>query len=326
MIRWPFLPLLLLLSLNAAAQPLRVMTYNALSFGSNEDGSRVAALKTVVDSLAPDILCVQEIEGPDGFFAFNDNISGPRGLAAGGFTDNDAIYFKASRLEYIDSRVISTVPETHVYILHVRGTNDTVDIVNVRLREGSTSADRDARSAACSAIRDDLSHLPSHRHHIILGTFGIRNAQEPGFLALTAAAMPGSSYDPAGSVAWSTDNASALLHTSSTRTTSLDDGGSTEGMTVRSDMILLSVPLNARYVAGSYRAVGQDGAHFGRSLIDGANGVVSAKLAGALHTASDHLPVVVELEFGSSGVERGDESRAVNLTTLQRTAQLVGQR
>jgi hypothetical protein len=68
----------------------------------------------------------------------------------------------------------------------------------------------------------------------------------------------------------------------------------------RFDFILTSLPLlqesnNLRYVANSYKALGQDGNRFNGSLISPSNTSLPANVISALYNMSDHLPVTLKL-------------------------------
>ena len=52
-----------------------------------------------------------------------------------------------------------------------------------------------------------------------------------------------------------------------------------------------------QYVEGTYWAVGNDGNHFNDAINDGNNNSVSEEIADALHDASDHLPVYMDVWF-----------------------------
>ena len=82
--------------------------------------------------------------------------------------------------------------------------------------------------------------------------------------------------------------------TQSTRTDNLGDGGATGGLDDRFDFILFSDHFTAKdpdlkYMDGSYKVIGNDGAHFNTSIIDGSNGSVPDSIAEAIHIASDCL-------------------------------------
>jgi hypothetical protein len=97
--------------------------------------------------------------------------------------------------------------------------------------------------------------------------------------------------------------------TQSTRVVAID-GGSTGGMDDRFDMILFSDDMQAgtngaKYVPGTYRAVGQDGLRLNSSLIDPVNNSEPSNVINALYYMSDHLPVYMEVAVGGNlGVDQ----------------------
>ena len=52
-----------------------------------------------------------------------------------------------------------------------------------------------------------------------------------------------------------------------------------------------------KYIENSYVTYGNDGNHFNDAINSGSNAVVSNDIADALHDASDHLPVYMDLWF-----------------------------
>jgi len=304
--------LLLVLAGTLYAQSIRVMTYNVLQFGEEEEDARIAALRTVIDAAEPDIICAQEIQGPSGYFAFHSKITGPGGYMSAGFIDgpddnDDELFYRESKVTMLGMQEIEIEPRpAHVYTVHALGTSDTIHIVVVHLQAGASEADVATRTEACRQIRRVLDTLPLHHHRIVAGDLNMFSSSEEGYQILTIVgiAEAGEVADPINRPGrWSNDSTFADLHTHSTRADSLDDGGGNGGMVNRFDQILVSPRLLPYLVQESYEAIGQDGEHFGRSLLDGLNGVVSQELAQALYTASDHLPVVVSLELATSGVE-----------------------
>jgi hypothetical protein len=52
-----------------------------------------------------------------------------------------------------------------------------------------------------------------------------------------------------------------------------------------------------RYVENSYTSVGNDGAHFNQSILEGSNSSVPSAVLGALYEMSDHLPVTADIRI-----------------------------
>ena len=90
-----------------------------------------------------------------------------------------------------------------------------------------------------------------------------------------------------------------------------DYGGATGGMDDRFDFFLGSSGIldgeGIAYITGSYETVGQDGNHFNKAINDlPANAAVAPSVADALHDASDHLPLYVDMQLPAKMVVLGD--------------------
>ncbi|MBK7869031.1 MAG: T9SS type A sorting domain-containing protein [Ignavibacteriales bacterium] len=89
-------------------------------------------------------------------------------------------------------------------------------------------------------------------------------------------------------------------HTQSPRTRQFQ-GGATGGMDDRFDLILMSQTImdagGITFVPGSYTAYGNDGNHYNDSINRTPNTAVGQTIANAIHYASDHIPVYVNLSF-----------------------------
>ena len=93
-----------------------------------------------------------------------------------------------------------------------------------------------------------------------------------------------------------------LYHTQSPRTSQFG-GGASGGMDDRFDYILFSDSLmqsNRTFVLKeTYKAIGNDGNHYDKAINIAPNTAVTQEIADALHDASDHLPVVVDIVFSN---------------------------
>jgi hypothetical protein len=101
---------------------------------------------------------------------------------------------------------------------------------------------------------------------------------------------------------WSNDVSFAGVHTQSPRVVAFD-GGATGGLDDRFDFIFTSEDLvsyvhGAKYIEGTYRAVGQDGLHFNQSLVSAPfNEQEPMDILTCLQNMSDHLPIYLEIEL-----------------------------
>ena len=73
---------------------------------------------------------------------------------------------------------------------------------------------------------------------------------------------------------------------------------------------ILSSNSEMYYIEDTYNAFGNDGNHFNGAIIDGNNSVVSNAIANALHSASDHLPVTMNIWFND--LVYGDSSIVIS--------------
>ena len=109
-------------------------------------------------------------------------------------------------------------------------------------------------------------------------------------------------FDPIDRIGnWHNNSSFSDVHTQSPRTTSFG-GGANGGMDDRFDWLFVSESiLNTQsrmvYIDDSYTAFGNDGNHFNNAINSGNNFSVSEQIADALHDASDHLPVYMDVWF-----------------------------
>ena len=132
------------------------------------------------------------------------------------------------------------------------------------------------------------------------GDFNLYTSTEPAFntilnggnvLLLDPISSPGN---------WNSNSSFAGIHTQSTRLSSLPDGGSYGGMDDRFDFLfftndLLTGANKLTYVANSYKAVGNDGNHYNKSInATPTNSSAPANVIDALYYMSDHLPITLK--------------------------------
>ena len=131
----------------------------------------------------------------------------------------------------------------------------------------------------------------------------VYNNSEAAYINLTGSTQA-NLYDVVGSGIWHSNAFYKMHFTQSTRIVAID-GGSTGGMDDRFDMVLFSDDMQtgtkgAKYISGTYRAVGQDGLRLNSSLIDPLNNSEPTNVINALYYMSDHLPVYMEVAVGGN--------------------------
>ncbi|MCO6474013.1 MAG: endonuclease/exonuclease/phosphatase family protein [Melioribacteraceae bacterium] len=297
--------LLFILSLQAQ-EKVKIMTYNLLQYPNNY-ASRNEYFQTVVATVNPDIIVVQEMKTNAGFNMFASQVL-DGSYSAGDFNENDflnnAIYYKTNIFQFISNVAIPTVlRDINQFTLVHKITADTIIIYSVHLK--SSQGYEQQRLSEVNSLREVTDRLQSDANYIVLGDFNIYTSNEPAFQRLLDQSAAGYFLDPLNAPGdWNNNPNFAYLHTQSTRYNNIGDGGASGGLDDRFDMILISQSVldygGIDYIEGTYKPIGNDGAHFNKSINELPNNAVSAEVANALFFASDHLPVAAEFYFGVS--------------------------
>jgi hypothetical protein len=158
------------------------------------------------------------------------------------------------------------------------------------------------REAGALAIRANSNAIGAGVRAMYVGDYNIYNNTEPAYLAFLATGN-GQAFDGLGTGSWA-GSANAWKHTQSPRLASTGLVGG--GMDDRFDLHLATAQLTdgegIAQIAGTYRALGNDGNHYDTNINAGNNTFYPADtarsnaLANALHEASDHIPVLVDYQ------------------------------
>mgnify|MGYP003325188410 FL=1 len=181
------------------------------------------------------------------------------------------------------------------------------NVYGVHLKASSGSSNAAVRLEEATVLRNYLNQLPENSQFIVGGDFNIYSndsSSEPAFDMLTGDSddNDGQLYDPINRIGpWHNNSSYADVHTQSPRTSSFG-GGANGGMDDRFDWLFVSDGIldnssEMWYIEDTYWAVGNDGNHFNDAINDGNNTSVSDEIADALHDASDHLPVYMDVWF-----------------------------
>lgn len=288
-------------SLAPAQDTTRVMTYNILSYSA--PSSRDVYFSTVIDSVAPDILVVQEIDGAASVQGFLNNILNHAGtpFSAGAYINgpgsDNAIFYRTSAFNFVSNTAIPTpARDLNEFVLVHNISGDTLRIYAVHFN----SSDPQIRAAQADSLRRITDALPPGSHYLALGDFNLSGSEESAFQKLLDQSAGGYVSDPLNLIGVWDFPEFAPYHNQSTRTRSFG-GGAFNGLDERLDLCLLSPEIAAdsriNYIPGSYTTFGNDGLHYADSINALPNLAVSDAMANALHQASDHLPVFVDLVF-----------------------------
>lgn len=304
-----------------------VATWNLLNYPGRVPISREADYRIVLSEMNPDLLGVQEIDGVQGAQRFLDHVLNysvrtySRSSYVDGPDSDNILYFRDSLFSYLDHSPIRTALRniSHFRLVY-RNSGDTLHVFCVHLKSSESFAW--ARASEIDSLVQVTEKLPAGSEYLVLGDFNIYKDWEPGYQNLVADSLPGRFVDvmPAGK--WHDNPAFAFLHTQSPRNRRFG-GGAYGGMDDRFDMILFSPSFfdssGFRVIDSSYAAFGNDGFHFNDSINASPNMTVSDRVADALHSASDHLPVLVEIERMSSiaGVDDNGSGAPIGFEVIQ---------
>ena len=175
-----------------------------------------------------------------------------------------------------------------------------VYVSHYKASTGSTNEAR--RLVEATAIRADADALGDGVNIIYAGDFNMRSSSEGAFQELLSSGN-GQAFDPINQLGNWHDNFSFIdIHTQSPVTSSRFGGQVTGGMDDRFDLQITTDELldseGLDYIDGSYHAFGNNGTHFMNGELDVvSNTALPQNVLTAIANASDHLPVVMDLQL-----------------------------
>ncbi len=257
------------------------------------------------------------------------------------------VYYNSDKLELTASTVIPTDTRDinhYTFLLLTETSADNplyLDVFVTHLKASTGDDNRAKRLASATKFVEALNSLPTDRHVLFSGDFNFYTSNEEGYQSIinpnNAIVMvdpinrPCPEFPNDGVDYFNTTNYNATyfwnndsfqdIHTQSTRTTNsglIDDDGATGGMDDRFDFIMLSNNFNTSndlyYVDDSYKAIGNNGNCY-NSYANNTNcsGDFSQDLRDAVIEASDHLPVVLEIETRDDALSTTETSNSVSI-------------
>jgi endonuclease/exonuclease/phosphatase family metal-dependent hydrolase len=308
---------------------IRVCTYNVVNYTDTATPARKKSLQTVLAQIQPDFLILQGFTTSGALNDFKRKVIAPinehlTGLFA---ADNELLYDSSKATIHGTLIEVNGGRSTIGWIMRLKATGDTIRFYGMNLQEGSAAAHLTLRSFQASLLRRELDRLRPGALFLLAGGFNIASSSDSAYQRLTLPSDStlgmGQSVDPIDRPGdWQGNTGFTELHTSSSRVRAFDSGLG-GGLHDRFDQILVSAMLLPHYKAGSYTTFGNDGHHFNDSINSMPNLAVDSATAQALHDASDHLPVYLDLVFttGTSGVEeRRRMPTEMDLTDGRRTS------
>lgn len=320
----------------------KIMYYNLSQFQSCILQDREDTLYVILDSLRPDLFFVSEVKDSSAaalvLSVFN-RLAGTN-YEAVTFVPNQTdpsntglqnmAYYNADKYAFLGQTEIltgdSSGRDINKYEFQLLDSNlcegtDPIylDAFVAHLKAGADSLDSLQRIQQVDSLRIYLETHPVRPNTIFAGDFNIYNASEGTYgilldsIRLDSVVVGLDSFmDPIDQrLEWFNDSASAAFHTQSTRKTGCPGGstcfGTGGGMDNRFDFILVLSSLmdgsnSLKYIPGSYVALGNDGQHLNKCLLDPPTNTptiptVSPAMRSALYYMSDHLPVVMDLSY-----------------------------
>lgn len=304
-------------------ETISIMYYNILNF-PDINSSRISYLTTIAQHVQPDILVVSELTSLSGSNSIlNDalNVGAINYYSAAMYVDSPdderMLYYNSQKLGLVSQNVIPTsLRDINEYVLYYKdpgltASSDTVYLYMYacHLKAGNTTSDAADRASETSILKSYLNSRPNAENTIVGGDMNIYGSTEGAYINMTGTTQA-NLYDPIGAGNYHSNPAFAMHFTQSTRIDPID-GGSTGGMDDRFDMMWFSDDVlygdnAAKFINGSYSAIGQDGLRLNQSLLNPANTSEPANVMNALYYMSDHLPIYMEIEVGGTlGLSNG---------------------
>lgn len=296
-----------------AQDTLTVMTYNVLNYPSSSP-TKADTLKPIIKYIQPDIFMINELESSVGATTILTSALNVDGVTKynrctfyAGPNTNNMLYYNSEKLVFYSQQEIPTaLRNISEYVLYYKAPNmtsssDTVFVFcySAHLKASSGTVNEQKRNQEATVFKNYLDGRANLENVFLGGDFNLYTSAEPAYNTI----LNGGSvklFDPISSPgSWNNNSSFASIHTQSTRSGSLGDGGSFGGMDDRFDFIFFNSHLQTgaqglTYIPNSYSAVGNDGNHFNQSINAGTNNSAPNNVIDALYYMSDHLPVVLK--------------------------------
>ena len=288
---------------------VKVATYNLLRYGSNTN--RNIDFKKVIDLIDADLYITQELTNNSGVTNFLNNVLNKdtdKFLSAKFYDETDidqALFYDKNKFEILSTSKIEGDPRNIIaYRLKHIETEKIFFVFNLHMKASSGSSNEQRRYIQVEQLINYTQQMNEDHFYVVAGDFNIYSTNEPAYQKFfeTTATGYGKFYDLVNVEGSYRNPEYAKYHTQSPRTSQFG-GGASGGMDDRFDYILFSDSLmhsNRTFVIKeTYKVIGNDGNHYDKAINIAPNTAVTQEIADALHDASDHLPVVVDIVFSN---------------------------
>ena len=329
------------IKLNAQSyDTISIMYYNLLNF-PDINPSRISYLETTLHYVMPDIFVIEELTSGTGASSILNNALNTQGVTnyaaatwVNGTDTENMLYYNTDKIGFVSQYEIQTsLRDINEYILYYKAPNiatltDTTFfyVYAAHLKAGSTASDETQRASETTVLKSYLVTRPYAENTIVGGDMNIYTSSETAYNNLTASNLA-NLYDPLGAGNYHNNSSYTTQFTQSTRTTSFDTGA-TGGMDDRFDYILFSDDMidgskGARFIASSYKPIGQDGNHWNQPLNSPTNNAAPSNVINALYLMSDHLPIYMKIEVGGNlGITGLEAEEFVHVYPIPATTEL----
>lgn len=302
------------------------MSYNVLNFPTGNIEGREDTLKRIIDHIEPDLFLIQELKSDSGLqLILNESFAGlAANYAATTYLpqqSNPSSNFKLQQAMVYNSDLFGLASEGYLQTA-VRDLNkfklyykdpelgfgaDTIFfyVFVVHLKSSQGTENVESRLSMAQTLSFHQQYLEAGANMIVAGDFNVYSSEEPAYQELLDASNQIVLRDPIDSPGdWNSSSFQPKsILTQSTRSSSIFNDGAGGGVDDRFDFILLSSDMfydwnTIVYEPDSYYALGNTGTCYNQSITDCDGGVWSDELLQSLYYMSDHLPVILKLNFG----------------------------
>jgi len=329
-----FLTLLLFFTAlcHCSADTIRMMQYNMMYYttssasdcntSGNYMNEKDENLKTIIDYVLPDVFCVNEIGSKTTYInRVLNNVMNTNGRTyyancpltnySGGSIAN-MLYYDSRKLAFHSFFYVTTsVRDINAYKMYYKSNSlaqgDTafITFIIAHLKAGNTDTDRNSRKTQVERLTTKLEQMGID-NYVFSGDFNLYSASEPAYQHLLFNNNTAFRFlDPIDKYGnWNKNQQFAKIHTQSTHS-SQGNCFVSGGLDDRFDFILVSPTLfygtkKVQVLPETYQALGQDGLHFKKNLIDPpTNNSLPSEILEAMYNFSDHLPVICDFELSA---------------------------
>lgn len=298
-----------------AQDTITVMAYNVLNYPL-VNATKADTLKPIIKFVKPDIFMITELTSSAGATTILNDALNVDGITYyqkatyynGPDTDNMLYYNTNKLVMYSQYEIPTSLRNISEYVLYydapgMTAASDTVFIYcyMAHLKASTGATNEQKRNQEAVLLKNRMDTRTNLENVFLGGDFNLYTSAEAAHNTI----LNGGNvllFDPISSPGnWNNNSSFSSIHTQSTRSGSLSDGGSFGGMDDRFDFIfttndVLTGTNKLTYVPNSYKAIGNDGNHFNQSINSSSpiNTSAPANVIDALYYMSDHLPVVLK--------------------------------